>query len=160
MKCSCTTKQQMVQMRLFCYYFILSSAPDDQRWCRAAALSRSLVGSRKSNQTRTVVPSYQDLVINACCSVSEVNHNNILKRASSSSLMGLELFILPGSRSMCEWDHSSFHSPQRSPHRLVSVLFSLILWLSVCVFLSLYPAEEHWWKLFRLICTYETFYLC
>lgn len=131
----------------------------------AAALSRSLLGCRKllwlskSNQIRTWVPSYQNFVINACCSgkVNLVNHDNILKKGQFIFTQ----YADNGVWVVCidEWGHSSLHSPQRSPHRLFSVLFALILWLSVCVFLSLYPAEEHWWKLLRLICSYETFYL-
>lgn len=62
------------------------------------------------------------------------------------------------SRQKCEWVHSSFRSPRCWSHRLTLFLWSTD-WVCVCVFLSLFPTKEHWWKHCRVNLWIETLLL-
>lgn len=126
----CATNQQ----RLFYYCFILSSRLCDQRWYRQVMLSVAhcfFFSLENLNQMRTLVPPSHDLVTKS---------GKTQQQQQKSSL------ALLCSRSTCEWDRSSLHSPQWLSHKLSSVLVSLILWLCLRIPLVLYRTKEQWWK--------------
>lgn len=124
--------QKMLHNKLFYYCFILSLGLCDQKVTRRADGLQWLISSFQPGKPKSDenCASFESWFGNK----NLVKHNNNIntnwrRRPRQQTDVWMRPFI-----------------PSFSTHKLFSALVSLILWLCLPVFLSLYPTKQQWWK--------------